>query len=228
MRNVRNKIISLLLISVTLVSLFTLSSCNRRYDETEVVEVTKKLLKEAEMLNFVYYGSGIRYFDDEDEKGYYRKADPNHLEELGFSTIDELKAMTEKTFSIGYSDTLYKTILSPLTTDTSVVTPTRYYQAYDEETGAPTHIMVYSSFTLMLKDSIEYDYDSVRADRSKKEKVYVKVDATVTNSDGKSQRTTITVTLVEEDDGWRIDNPTYANYNELKDRYDELNNKDLK
>ena len=52
--------------------------------------------------------------------------------------------------------------------------------------------------------------------------------ATVTKADGKSQNTTITVALVEEDDGWRIDNPTYANYNEYKDRYDELNNKDLK
>ena len=69
MRNVKTKIISLLLIAVTLVSLFSLSSCNRRYDETEVIEATKKLLKEAEMLHIVYYGSGIKYFDDEDEKG---------------------------------------------------------------------------------------------------------------------------------------------------------------
>ena len=228
MKNVKNRFISLLLVTVTLVSLFTLSSCNRRYDEEEIIEVSKILLKDAEMLNIVYYGSGIEYFDDEDEKGYYRKANVNHLEELGFSTIDELKTLTDKTFSKGYSSEIYSTILSSLSTDISIVSPARYYQAYDEETGAPTHIMVYSNFTPMLKDSIVYDYESLRVDGSKKEKVYVKIDATVTNADGKSQTTTVTVALVEEDDGWRIDNPTYANYNEYKDRYDELNNKDLK
>lgn len=228
MKNVKDRIISLLLIAVTIVSLFTLSSCNRKYDEEEIIEVSKTLLKDAEMLNIVYYGSGIEYFDDEDEKGYYRKANVNHLEELGFSTIDELKKLTDKTFSVGYSSELYSTILSSLATDISIVSPARYYQAYDEETGAPTHIMVYSNFTPMLKDSIVYDYDSLRVEGSKKEKVYVKIDATVTKADGKSQNTTVTVALVEEDDGWRIDNPTYANYNEYKDRYDELNNKDLK
>ena len=228
MKNVKDRIISLLLVTVTIVSLFTLSSCNRKYDEEEIIEVSKILLKDAEMLNIVYYGSGIEYFDDEDEKGYYRKANVNHLEELGFSTIDELKKLTDKTFSVGYSSELYSTILSSLATDISIVSPARYYQAYDEETGAPTHIMVYSNFTPMLKDSIVYDYDSLRVEGSKKEKVYVKIDATVTKADGKSQSTTVTVALVEEDDGWRIDNPTYANYNEYKDRYDELNNKDLK
>ena len=228
MKNVKDRIISLLLITVTIVSLFTLSSCNRKYDEEEIIEVSKILLKDAEMLNIVYYGSGIEYFDDEDEKGYYRKANVNHLEELGFSTIDELKKLTDKTFSVGYSSELYSTILSSLVTDISIVSPARYYQAYDEETGAPTHIMVYSNFTPMLKDSIVYDYDSLRVEGSKKEKVYVKIDATVTKADGKSQNTTVTVALVEEDDGWRIDNPTYANYNEYKDRYDELNSKDLK
>ena len=228
MKNVKDRIISLLLITVTIVSLFTLSSCNRKYDEEEIIEVSKILLKDAEMLNIVYYGSGIEYFDDEDEKGYYRKANVNHLEELGFSTIDELKKLTDKTFSVGYSSELYSTILSSLATDISIVSPARYYQAYDEETGAPTHIMVYSNFTPMLKDSIVYDYDSLRVEGSKKEKVYVKIDATVTKADGKSQNTTVTVALVEEDNGWRIDNPTYANYNEYKDRYDELNNKNLK
>ena len=80
----------------------------------------------------------------------------------------------------------------------------------------------------MMKDEIVYDYDSLKAVRSKKDKVYVTVEATVTKSDGRSQKTTVTITLVEEGDGWKIDNPTYANYNELKDRYDELNDKDLK
>ena len=226
MKGGRYRIISLLL--AVLMILSTLTSCNRRYDEAEVTEAAKKLLKTAEMLNEVYYGSGIEYYDNNEEKGYYRKANDKHLETLGFSTIEELKALTEKTFSKEYSSLLYTTILSPMSDDTSLVSAARYYQVYDEETGEASYIMVYSKFNLMLKDSIEYDYSSLKATGSKKEKVFVTVEATVTREDGKSQKTTVTITLVEEEDGWRIDNPTYANYNEMKDRYDELNNKDFK
>ena len=228
MRNDTQKNFSLFLIVVTVISVFSLSSCNRRYDEAEVVAAAEKLLKEAEMLNLVYYGSGIEYYDSDEENGYYRKANDKHLENLGFSTIEELKSLTEKTFSKEYSNVLYTTILSPMTNDTSLISAARYYQAYDVETNNPSHIMVYSKFNVMFKDSIEYDYSSLKATGSKKEKVYVTVEATVTREDGKSQKTTVTITLVEEEDGWRIDNPTYANYNEMKDRYDELNNKDLK
>ena len=228
MRNDTRKILSLFLIVVTVICVFSLSSCNRRYDADEVVAETEKLLKEAEILNFVYYGGGIEYYDSDEENGYYRKANDKHLEELGFSTIEELKSLTEKTFSKEYSNVLYTTILSPMTNDTSLISAARYYQVYDEQTNNPSHIMVYSKFNLMLKDSIEYDYSSLKATGSKKEKVYVTVEATVTREDGKSQKATITITLVEEENGWRIDNPTYANYNEMKDRYDELNNKDLK
>ena len=80
----------------------------------------------------------------------------------------------------------------------------------------------------MMKDNIEYDLDTVKVDGSKKERVYVKLNATVTNSEGQSQITELTVTLIEEDDGWKIDGPTYANYNPYKDVYEELKNKDIK
>lgn len=233
-KNEKSKIVFTVLLTVLLISLivllFTLSFCerNRKFDKEEVEAATKELLKEAEFLNQIYYGSGIKYYDTDDGKtGHYRKADIAHLEELGFSTLEELKTITEKTFSDKYSALLYGTILSSLKEGSTVITAARYYQAYDEETKQPTDIMVYSKFNVKFKDKLEYDYDSIKAEGSKKDKVYVSVNATVTNSEGKSQNITLTITLIEEDDGWKIDNPTYANYNSAKDRYDELN-KDLK
>jgi preprotein translocase subunit SecG len=218
----------LFVLLIVLLLVLSFREKDRDFDKEEVESATRELLKEAEFLNQIYYGSGIKYYDtDEGTTGYYRKADILHLEELGFSTLDELKTITEKTFSDEYSALLYDTILSSLKEGSTVVTAARYYQAYDEETNQPTDIMVYSKFNIKFKDKIEYDYDSIKAERSKKDKVYVSVNATVTNSEGKSQQITLTITLIEEDDGWKIDNPTYANYNSSKDRYDELN-KELK
>lgn len=234
MKNEKSKLVLTVLLAALLILLiallFALSFCerNRKYDKEEVESATRELLREAEFLNQIYYGSGIRYYDTDDgTTGHYRKADLAHLEELGFSTLAELKVITEKTFSDEYSAVLYDTILSSLKEGNTVITAARYYQAYDEETKQPTDIMVYSKFNIKFKDKVEYDYDSIKAERSKKDKVYVSVNATVTNSEGKSQKITLTITLIEEDDGWKIDNPTYANYNSAQDRYDELN-KDLK
>ena len=230
LKNEKSKTVFTILLAgvfvLILVLIFVLSfgEKNRKFDKAEVEAATKQLLKEAEFLNQIYYGSGIKYYDTDDGKtGHYRKADIAHLEELGFSTLDELKTITEKTFSDEYSDLLYSTILSSLKEGSTVVTAARYFQAYDEETNKPTDIMVYSKFNVKFKDKVEYDYDSIKAEKSKKDKVYVSVNATVTNSEGKSQKITLTITLIEEEDGWKIDNPTYANYNSSKDRYNELN-----
>ena len=228
MRNVKRKVISLILVIVVLSSLLTLSSCNRKYDEDEVIAAAKVLLKEAEVLNEIYYGKGIRYYDTEIENaGYYRRADATHLLELGFSTIDELRAMTERTFSYEYSQNIYTTLLYGFKEDGKVVSAARYYQYTDEETEE-SFIMVYTKFEIMFKDTIVYDYDSIKVEKSKKENVYLTVNATVTNAEGASQQITLTITLIEELGGWRICNPTYANYNALNDRYNELENQKIK
>lgn len=229
MRAARNKAVCIILILFVIFGAMNFTSCNRKYDEEEILSVVKILLKDAELLNKVYFGSGIEYFDtDEGSTGYYRKANPEHLKKLGFSTIEELKTLTRKTFSKEYSEQIYSTILSPVVSDIGVVSAARYYQATNEETGEPTDIMVYSIFNLKFRDTVVYDYDSFEVEGAKKEKVIVTVKASVTNSEGKSQETVIRIMLVEEEEGWRIDNPTYANYNEMKDRYDELNNQDFK
>ena len=190
-----------------------MTSCNRRYDEQEVIEATKTLLKNAEKLNYIYYGEGVRFCEDESAKGNYRKAEDAHLEELGFKTIEELKALTVMTFSEEYSQILYSTLLTSVMSEGTLVSSSRYYQAYDEETKQPTHIMVNSKFEPMMTGTVTYDYNSITVERSKKQKVFATVDAIVTNKDGESKNVKITITLIEENSGWKIDNPVYANNN---------------
>lgn len=224
MRKIK-KAVAIVLIALTLVMLNFTTSCNRKYDEAEVVKEAEKLMKQAEMLNNVYFGSGISYVDSEENNGYYRQAKYEHLNSLGFKTIDELKALTDSTFTVNYRESIYSTMLSSLSDGTHLVQAARYYQAYDEETGAPTHIMVYSLYKPLMTDTSVYHYDTLRVTGVKKETVFVSIDVTVTNSNGESQRTEVVIHLIEEDNGWRIDNPTYVNYNPYLDKYNELNNK---
>lgn len=214
------RLLSLLLIVFVLLSFV---SCERSYDEEEVIANASRLLREAEVLNEIYYGKGLQYVTTGHIDGYYYEADPVQLYTLGFSTIEELKNKTLKTFSVGYSEQIFKTKLSVIEDETGIQQMTRYYQKYDGvNVLAPVCIMVYSKAPVSLKDEITYDYSSLTVSGVKGQTVYVNVLANVKSGE-KSQTVTIKIALIEEDDGWRIDNPCYANYNESQDKYNDLN-----
>ena len=226
MRSKIKRLLSLVLILITVFSLFFMTSCNRRYDEAEVISATEALLRRAEMLNEVYYGDGIQYLDIGHTEGYYHEADPIHLATLGFTTIEQLKSLTLETFTVGYSNQIFGTKLSMIEDEEGIQEMTRYYQKYDtSDILTPVCIMVYKNAKKTLRSDIEYDYSTIRVTGVKRQTVFVTVTAEVTNDEGKSQLVDIELDLIEEDDGWRIDNPCYANYNDSLDRLNELENK---
>ena len=222
----KNKIKRLIAVILTLSSLFlsfTLTSCDRRYDEAEVIKYAESLLRQAEVLNEVYYGNGIQYMSSGYIEGSYYEADPIHLALLGFVSIEQLKSLTLNTFTLGYSKQIFATKLSMIEDEEGIQEMTRYYQKYDPLDGiTPVCIMVYKNAKKTLKSDIEYDYSSLSVSGVKRQTVFVTVSAILTNEDGKTQKCNIEFRLIEEDDGWRIDNPCYANYNESLDRYNEL------
>ena len=218
------RIISLILVIVSLVGVFSFSSCDRKYDEEEVINAVKELLPKAEILNTVYFGRGISYVTGRNQEGVYYQADDLHLRELGFTDIDGLKELTESTFTLSFSNQIYNTRLNSIIDDSGVREIARYYQKYTE-LGEEECIMVSSDYPVFLKDEITYDYTTIKALYSEKETVYLSIECDVRNSDGDVQRTEVKIALIEEDLGWRIDNHVYTNYNEYSDKYNELENK---
>ncbi len=220
MNNGIKKIFTAILIFSLILSAFSLTSCerNRKYDEEEVKAAIKELLPMAAKLNVVYYGSGIKYIDNENKIGVYYEADKDHLSELGFSTVVEMKLMTERVFSDEYSEIIYSRVLNARYDEGSFSGSARYYQVYDDNSN-PIRIMVntneiYTNEKYMIfRDKIEYDYNSLQITGSKKERVLATINVTVTNKDGNSQIKDIDIALIEENDGWKIDNPVFANYN---------------
>lgn len=202
------RIFSTLLILALLLT--SLSSCNRSYDEEEVIAAAKELLKSAEMLNCVYYGEGISYYDTDEAVGIYKEAQSAHLDELGFHSIDELKELTEKTFSKEYSEIMYSSVLDTLRDGENIAGYKRYYDGTNE--NGEKIFMVNTAYKPLFKSNIVYNYDSIKVDRVKKEKIFLIVNAVVSDKEGHERSVDITITLIEEESGWRIDNPVWANY----------------
>ncbi|MBO7302915.1 MAG: hypothetical protein J6U68_01875 [Clostridia bacterium] len=86
------KILSVLIILAAVFSVFSCGEKNREYDEYEVKLAAEGLIKKSTVLNDIYWGEGIGYYEDDNYfDGYYYPADPIALRDLGFETIDELK-----------------------------------------------------------------------------------------------------------------------------------------
>ena len=209
----RRRIFAILLLILTVFSV----GCekNREYDESEVILAAKTLIKNSAELNEIYWGKGIAHTGDiSTSNGYYYEADVIDLKKYGIETVDGLIKKTGETFSKSYSENIFETKLSSVYDEEGIYSYARYYQKYsDAENKEPEAIMVYSKAINLLTDEVEYLYDTISCEGSKGETVYVKISVTVTRGDN-SQEREITIGLIEEDVGWRIDTPTYISYDE--------------
>lgn len=198
------KIFSLILLLAVSFSMYSCKPKNREYDEYEVKLAAETLIKKSRALNDIYWGEGIGYYEDDNyADGYYYPADPMSLRAFGVETVEELKEKTEKVFSRAYCESIYdSSIVSPDDTDPSL--RKRYYQGLE-------CIMVYSRATAFLTDKVTYFYDTIEVTGSDEDSVFVNISVKV-ERDGKIQNRVIEISLVEEEDGWRIDTPTYIVY----------------
>ena len=219
------KIISLLLLMALLCSLISCGEENREYDENEVKLAAEELIRSSAELNSIFWGEGIGYIADASNSvGYYYPADIFSLYSYGIETIDDLKEKTQKVFSVAYSQNIFSTVLSSLTDGDEIYAFARYYQKFsDAENKEPECIMVYSKALVLLKDEVSYNFDTLEVIGSKKEIVYVTLTVEV-RRDENTQMRTLKVGLIEEDNGWRIDTPTYMSYVENND-YEDLQDK---
>ena len=219
------KIISLLTLFALLCSLISCGEKNREYDESEVKQAAEILISKSAALNQIFWGEGIGYISDSSYSvGYYYPADIFSLYNYGIETVDDLKEKTMEVFSFAYSQNIFSTVLSSLNDGDGIYAYARYYQKYsDAEEKVPETIMVYSKALVLLKDEVRYNFDTMEVIGSKKEMVYVTLTVDVVR-DENTQTRALKVGLIEEEDGWRIDTPTYMSYVENSD-YEDLQDK---
>lgn len=207
------RIISVILLIA--LSLLTLISCgDRKYDEEEVKTAARKLIVDSVILNEIFWGEGLPYIEDRNTAdGSYYEAEFMYHKNLGFETLDELMELTEKTFSKGQCSVIEETILSSVVVGEETMTLSRYYQKVSlEDNKTPVCIMVNSDCQNLIVGESEYDFDSIKVIGSEKNKVYVTVNVTISLEEYEPQTRTVRIALVEEDDGWKIDTPTYVSY----------------
>ena len=203
---------------ITIVVIFSLLfniGCekNREYNEEEVLFYAEKLISQSIVLNEIYYGEGIPFTKDESlAEGYYYPASSEYLSEINVKTINDMKALTRSCYSSAMAESIIGTKLTSIMSDGGIVSYARYYQKYDSLSDEEECIMVYKEYPLYLIDEVVYHYDSLSISEVRGEVIYVSLKTTVTKEGKGSQERDLTVALIEEADGWRLDSPTYMRY----------------
>lgn len=221
------KIKAFLLTIVVIFSIFTFNSCeknkkekDREYDESTVLTVAQELIKKSEKLNDIYYGYGIEadMADISNANGNYFPADILSCEKFGIRNVSEIKKLTRECFTEAQSNLMINTVLNS-TKDTSgeIINFARYYQEYDSlNPGEEKCIMVYTKYKPFLTDKVEYLYDTLRVDGVEGQIIVVEIEVKATNPEGNVQNKKLKINLLEEKDGFRLDSPTYARYNQYQ------------
>ena len=184
------KIKAFLLTIVVVFSVFCTASCkgsgndsnkkDREYNEEEVVSAAKDLIKKSEVLNEIYYGHGIEcdMGDISNVNGYYFPADILSLRKFGVETLSDIKELTRECFTEAQSSQMINTVLSSVKdSNGDIIFFARYYQEYDTmDMSLEKCIMVYSKYDVLLKDEVEYLYDTVRVCDVDGDIIYVEID----------------------------------------------------
>lgn len=212
------KIIAVMLVCA--LTLCALAACgeeedqNREYDESEVISEAQTLISDSALLNEIYWGKGIPYKDDLNlASGKYFPADEAYLEKIGIVTIEDLKKLTRGTFSDEMCEWVFSTLLSSVSDGSIIASTARYGQKWGgENADEPEYILVYSEADYFLVDEVEYHLDNIEVLGSEGEIVKVRILATVTNPEGEVMNNSLDISLIEEEDGWRLDSPTYTRY----------------
>lgn len=216
------RFITLLIVIALVFSLcFSLVSCDRKYNEEEVLAAARTLIEKSLILNEIYWGAGIPFIPA--SISLYCEANILALTELGFYTIDELKKKTEEVFTASYCESIYSSSISSIKDGEYISFYPRYYQKYEDENQTiPMSIMVYSKFENMIPDKVEYFYETLSVSHSEKDTVYVKIKAIVTRDEKRVQLKEKIIALKEEANGWRLDSPTYLKYSDKENEYEDL------
>ncbi len=199
-----------------------LFSCEKKYEDGEIISAAKELIEKSEEINRIYFGDGIPLADGDDYAELYPwLAPPTPSEDgeedltyymvkpdCGYSSIDDVKEATLLVFTEEYSEILFSNAFSGVTVvvgegdqeEKQLVSLARYI---DSEDGYLAERILSDDEKLPL--GRVYDLEKITVVSQHGTEAKIKVPSTSQNGEAEEIELTLKMTA----DGWRLDTPTY-------------------
>ena len=200
--------IASLLIAVIMAAMMGVS-CGVDYTDEEIIKEAEKLIEGSFQINDIYFGKGLPIGEKDSEEAK-KFAEENDFEldnvqflpvteESPYFSIADIKEATAKVYSKAYCESLYKTAFEGFSSGEHAV----YAKYMEDESGTLTVRIDLAENALPLRT---YDYSSIKVKSKKETSVKIEIDSYL---DGKKEEKPVVFTLVKEENGWRLDTPTY-------------------
>lgn len=202
------KRILLLALCFSMLSL-SLVSCGAKESESELLAIAKDLTEQSARVNEIVFGDGIALKEDGYSVGAYTEADEESLAFYGVSSVEDIKARLSAVYSEATAAWVEGTVLTSVKEQSQVLTYARYYDDKKMEgVNFVPVLMVRENHEQMAFGKASYA-DYTLQSSSRKEAVFT-VDITVTDGEETKVFSDVRVTMVKEENGWRLDTTTYA------------------
>lgn len=182
------------MMSLILIVIFTISiaGCTSKVSEEEAKAIFNTIVKESYELNVIYFGEGLKPQIPEDENDLYVpvQGSENYTAKL------PLVERTREIFSTDYASDIIKTAFEG---EIGAIGSSAIYARYIEYDG-------YLSVRRNIKgvEVAKYDYTTTEIIKISSRFIVAKIK---TNNLEKNEY--VEITLINEEDGWRIDSATY-------------------
>ncbi len=186
----KRKILSVFTAIIILLIAATLVSCSGKVSKEEAAAEVTRLVEESYELNVIYFGKGLPYEDDGDDKSLYAPV----AEDAAFTTKEELIDKTRKVFSESNVTEMIEIAFQGGSIGSTAAYP-RYI------TGSDGKLTVYKNIKGIETEVNEYDYSTVSITRISKRFIKAKITSKAGN--------VVDVELVNQDGEWRINSRTY-------------------
>ena len=184
------RLIVLILTLALLASTLVLASCAGQ-SEDEAKQIAGDLMERAYVLNEAYYGKGLPCDENEHVEGDYYYVS----ESAPIRVRNDLIVETKAVFSNAIASSLISVYLDG-TSNMGVVVFARYI------TGPSGYLTVYKDYENVVENVTKYDTSTIEITKNSKNKIIFSIKTT---NGAKSAE----VTLIRENDSWKINSPTY-------------------
>lgn len=186
----------------------SLTACGSPPEADEIRPVAEALIEASYEINDIFFGEGLPAIERDSEFAienhvYYMDEEGNYdyiAEDCPYQTTDQIKAAAEQVYSADYLASLYETMFVGVADEHAGMLYARYLDTDEGLKKSNIHAS-------MIEAKRVYDYDSMTIVKPSNNRfVNVEFD---THLEGESEIMRVRLTLVKEENGWRLDSPTY-------------------
>ena len=191
-----------------LCTVLMLTACGSAPQADEFRPIAESLIEASHEINTIFFGEGLPVIERDSDFArenhvYYMDEGGNYdyvTEDCPYQTVEQIKMAAEQVYGQAYLASIYETMFIGVADEHAGMLYARYL---DTDEGLKKSNLHES----MIEKKRIYDYDSMEIVKPSNNR-YVNAEFD-THLEGESEITRVRLTFVYEEEGWRLDSPTY-------------------